>query len=296
MYLDFYGLREIPFGPSPDSRFLFLSKRHREAFAHLLYGIQSRSGFIALTGEDGSGKTTVLRTLFSQLNPDHHRTALIYDSCLPPPELLQAITRAFGLSMESSNPFTLVGALSEFLIRESSEKQNVILGIDEVQNLAPSVLEQLRLISNLETERKKLIQIVLAGPPEFMQILGRRDMLQVRQRIAVHYDLRPMDYPDTVGYINRRLQVAGRRGGAIFSSGALRRIYRYSRGLPRLINEACDKLLLAGYAQNIPRITPRIAAAELRNMKTSKDPHARRPLLFLVPASVCATLLAGYIF
>jgi general secretion pathway protein A len=296
MYLDFYGFREIPFGLTPDSRFLFLSKSHREAFAHLLYGIQNRSGFIALTGEDGSGKTTVLRTLFSQLAPDHHRTALIFNPCLSPPELLQRINRAFGIPTQSSNVFTLVEALSAFLIRENAERRIVVLGIDEVQNLEPSVLEQVRLISNLETERKKLIQIVLSGPPEFLHILSRKDLLQLRQRIAVHYHLQPMDFQDTVGYIARRLQVAGRRGGAIFSKGALRRIYRYSRGVPRLVNEACDKILLAGYAQNKARITPRIAATEIRNMKKGAASHTRRRLLILIPTSVFAILLAVGIY
>jgi len=296
MYLDFYGFRKTPFSLTSDSRFLYLSKSHREAFAHLLYGIQNRSGFISLTGEDGTGKTTVLRTLFAQLDPDQHRTALIFNPCLSPPDLLQSINRGFGIPIQSSDVSALVEALSTFLIRENAEKRTVVLGIDEVQNLEPSVLEQVRLISNLETERKKLIQIVLSGPPEFLKILSRNDLLQLRQRIAVHYHLEPMDFQDTVGYITRRLQAAGRRGGGIFSKGALRRIYRYSRGIPRLVNEACDKMLLAGYAQNTTRITPRIAAAEIRNMKKGAISHTRRRLLILIPASVFATLLAAGIY
>jgi len=296
MYLDFYGFRKTPFSPTSDSRFLFLSKSHREAFAHLLYGIQNRSGFIALTGEDGSGKTTVLRTLFSQLDPNQHRTALIFNPCLSPPDLLQNINQAFGIPTQSANVFTLVEALSTFLIRENAERRIVVLGIDEVQNLEPSVLERVRLISNLETETKKLIQIVLSGPPELLQILSRKDLLQLRQRIAVHCHLQPMDFQDTVGYITRRLQAAGRRGGGIFSKGALQRIYRYSRGVPRLVNEACDKILLAGYAQNTTRITPRIAAAEIRNMKKGAVSNARRRLPILIPASVFATLLSAGIY
>jgi general secretion pathway protein A len=168
-----------------------------------------------------------------------------------------------------------VQELSTFLIRENAARRIVVLGIDEVQNLEPSVLEQLRLISNLETERKKLIQIILSGPPEFLQILNRKDMLQLRQRITVHYHLQPMDFQDTMGYITRRLQVAGRRSGPIFSKGALRRIYRYSHGLPRLINTACDKVLLTGYAQDMARITPQIAAAEIKNIKKGTASHSR---------------------
>jgi general secretion pathway protein A len=236
----------------------------------------------------------VLRTLLGQLDPDHHRTALILNPCLSPPELLQSINREFGIPTQSSNVFTLVQALSTFLIRENAARRIVVLGIDEVQNLEPSVLEQVRLISNLETEKKKLIQIILSGPLEFLQILNRKDMLQLRQRITVHCHLQPMDFQDTMGYITRRLQVAGRRSGPIFSKGALRRIYRYSRGLPRLINTACDKVLLTGYAQDMARITPQIAAAGIKNIVKGTVSHSRGRLLILIPASgLVATLFSA---
>ena len=237
MYLNFYGFREKPFNLTPDPRFVFLSKTHKEAFAHLLYGINNRVGFIALTGEVGSGKTTVLRTLLGQLNPDHHRTALILNPCLTVPELLQNINREFGLAASSSTGGSL-DALNQFLLQQNSEGRTVVLIIDEAQNLEASVLEQIRLISNLETDREKLIQIVLSGQPEFGQILKRNEMRQLSQRIVVRYHLQPMDFRDTVHYIHHRLKVAGGSNGFIFPAGrssestGIRRVFRDWSMLP----------------------------------------------------------------
>ncbi|MBM4351558.1 MAG: DUF2075 domain-containing protein [Deltaproteobacteria bacterium] len=163
MYLDFYGFREKPFNLTPDPRFVFLSKNHKKAFAHLLYGIQNHAGFILLTGEVGSGKTTVLRTLLSQLDADHHRTALIFNPCLSPAELLRNINREFGIPSEISTPSNLLDLLNQFLLKENAEGHTVVLVIDEAQDLETPVLEQIRLISNLETDRDKLVQIVLSG-------------------------------------------------------------------------------------------------------------------------------------
>ncbi len=286
MYLDFYGFREKPFNLTPDPRFVFLSKNHREAFAHLLYGINNRAGFMALTGEVGSGKTTVLRALLSQLDADHHRTALIFNPCLSPPELLQSITREFGIPTCTSHSPSLLEALNLFLLQQNAEGRTVVLVIDEVQNLEAGVLEQIRLISNLETDREKLIQIVLSGQPEFAQLLKREEMRQLSQRITVRYHLQPMDFQDTVDYINHRLEVAGGRGGVIFSQWALRRIYRYSRGLPRLINAACDRMLLAGYARDTARISFRIAEAGIKDMRKDAASNTRKRSLILIPALV----------
>ena len=286
MYLEFYGFREKPFNLTPDPRFVFLSKNHREAFAHLLYGINNRAGFMALTGEVGSGKTTVLRALLSQLDADHHRTALIFNPCLSPPELLQSITREFGIPASTSHSPGLLEALNLFLLQQNAEGRTVVLVIDEAQNLEAGVLEQIRLISNLETDREKLIQIVLSGQPEFAQLLKREGMRQLSQRITVRYHLQPMDFQDTVDYINHRLEVAGGRGGVIFSRWALKRIYRYSRGLPRLINAACDRMLLAGYARDTARINFRIAEAGIKDMRKDAAFDTRRRSLFLIPALV----------
>jgi general secretion pathway protein A len=283
MYLDFHGFREKPFNLTPDPRFVFLSKTHKEAFAHLLYGINQRAGFIALTGEVGSGKTTVLRTLLSQLDADHYRTALIFNPCLSPPELLQNINREFGIPPSVSNSSAPLDALNLFLLQQNTEGRIVVLIIDEAQNLEAPVLEQIRLISNLETDREKLIQIVLSGQPEFVNILKKDEIRQLSQRITVRYHLQPMDFQDTAHYIGHRIEVAGAKGGVIFSKRALRRIYKYSRGLPRLINAACDRALMVGYTRDTVRINSRIAAAGIKDLRRSQSSYPQRKRLILIP-------------
>jgi len=297
MYLNFYGFREKPFNLTPDPRFVFLSKTHKEAFAHLLYGINNRVGFIALTGEVGSGKTTVLRALLSQLNTDHHRTALIFNPCLSPEVLLQNINREFGIPTNTSNNSSFLDSLNVFLLQQNGEGRTVVLVIDEAQNLEPSVLEQIRLISNLETDREKLIQIVLSGQPEFVQMLKRNEMRQLSQRINVRYHLQAMDFQDTVHYINHRLDVAGGRSGVIFSRRAVKRIYEYSRGLPRLVNAACDRALLAGYTRDTARIDSRIAAAGIKDMRRDTASYTRKRRLILIPTfGLLAALFAAGIY
>ena len=297
MYLDFFSFREKPFNLTPDPRFIFLSKNHKETFAHLLYGINNRVGFIALTGEVGSGKTTVLRALLSQLHTDHHRTALIFNPCLSPTELLQNINREFGILVETSNNSSLLETLNQYLLQQNAAGRTVVLVIDEAQNLEPQVLEQIRLISNLETDREKLIQIVLSGQPELGEILARDEMRQLSQRITVRYHLWPMDFQDTVRYIRHRLEVAGGRGEIISSRKALKRIYRYSRGLPRLINVASDRALLAGYTRDTKKITSRITAAGIKDMRKNAMFHNRKwPLILIPTAIVLAALIAGGIY
>lgn len=284
MYLDFYGFREKPFNLTPDPHFVFLSKTHKEAFAHLLYGINNRVGFIALTGEVGSGKTTVLRALLNELDTNQYRTALIFNPCLSAPELLHHINREFGISNNLSNTSSPLNALNQFLLQQNAEGRTVVLIIDEAQNLEGPVLEQIRLISNLETDREKLIQIVLSGQPEFIQILNKEEMRQLSQRIIVRYQLQPMDFQDTVHYISHRLDIAGGKGGVLFSRKALKHIRRYSRGLPRLINAACDRALMAAYTRDTSRISSRIAAAGIKDMKRDTAAYSRRRRLILIPA------------
>jgi general secretion pathway protein A len=297
MYLNFYGFREKPFNLTPDPRFVFLSKTHKEAFAHLLYGINNRVGFIALTGEVGSGKTTVLRALLSQLDTDHYRTALIFNPCLSPEALLQNINREFGIPTNPSNTSIFLDSLNVFLLQQNTEGRTVVLVIDEAQNLEASVLEQIRLISNLETDREKLIQIVLAGQPEFVQILKRNEMRQLSQRINVRYHLQAMDFHDTVHYVNHRLSVAGGGDEVIFSRRALKQIFRYSRGLPRLVNAACDRALLAGYTRDTAKIDSRIAAAGIKDMRRDAAADARRRRLILIPTfGLLVALFATGIF
>ena len=297
MYLDFHGFREKPFNLTPDPRFVFLSRNHREAFAHLLYGISNRVGFISLTGEVGSGKTTVLRALLNQLDADHYRTALIFNPRLSGPELLQTINRELGISSPSSDHSSPLDALNSFLLQQNAEGRIVVLVIDEVQNLEAPVLEQIRLISNLETDREKLIQIVLSGQPEFAQTLEKKEMRQLSQRITVRYHLQPLGFQDTVGYINHRLVTAGAKGGDLFSRRALKRIYHYSQGLPRLINAVCDRALLAGYTGDTARVSSRIADVAIGDMKRNTASDARKRRLILLPLFVIfAAFLAAVIY
>jgi general secretion pathway protein A len=259
MYCDFFGLTEKPFTITPNPHFIFLSSNHKEAFAHLVYGIESHAGFISLTGEVGTGKTTLLRTLLSNLDKEQHRSALIFNPCQTGEQLMAAICQEFGLKTRKKDINSYYNKLNKFLISQHQEGRNVVLVIDEAQNLPVEVLEQLRMISNLETEQDKLIQIVLAGQPELDDILGRHDLRQLSQRIMVRYRLKPMGQQDTVDYINHRLRVSGNRTPDLFSAGALKRIFLFSKGTPRLINVACEHALVMAWSQENSTVTSAMA-------------------------------------
>ncbi len=267
MYCDFFGFSEKPFTITPNPHFVFLSSIHREAFARLLYGVDSHAGFITLTGEVGTGKTTMLRTLLTQLDPEKNRSALIFNPCMSAEQLLAAICREFGVEAGEQNRFGYLDALNRFLIDQNSAGRTVVLVIDEAQNLEPDVLEQVRMISNLETERDKLIQIILAGQPELNGILRRHDLRQLNQRITVRCRLTPMKLDDTSQYIKHRLKISGSRIPDIFSHAAVKRIYCFSHGIPRLINVACEQALVMAWTREVLTVTPSIAdevIAELR--------------------------------
>ena len=260
MYCTFYGFRESPFTITPNPRFLFMSTQHREAFAHLIYAVESRAGFIELTGEVGTGKTTLLRTFLNRLDSEGHRTALIFNPCLSSLELLTSINREFGLPWENGSRMELLQELNGFLLAQKAAGRSVVLVMDEAQNLSAEVLEQIRLISNLETETDKLIQIVLSGQPELLSILAREDLRQLNQRITVRYHLLPMGFDSMRRYIDHRMELAGRFRAAEFSAAALKRIFRYSGGVPRLVNVVCDRALLIGYSEEDRVISGRMAA------------------------------------
>lgn len=293
MYCDYFGFKEKPFQITPNPRFLYLSRNHREAFAHLLYGINAHGGFIGLTGEVGTGKTTVLRTLLEQLDDSTHRTALILNPCLSAIELLRSINREFGIPHDGLKNGALLEALNQFLLTENREGRTVVLVIDEAQNLAPQVLEQIRLISNLETDTDKLIQIVLAGQPELNSLLEKQELRQLSQRITVRYHLLPMDYSDSASYIQHRLEVAGARGKVEFSPAAMKRIFDFAKGSPRLINLACDRALLVAYGEDTREITAAIAATAIAELRTSRSPVSRRGRIILAAAIVlCLAFMA----
>ncbi|MBT0654403.1 ExeA family protein [Geomobilimonas luticola] len=267
MYWEHFGFTEPPFALTPNPDFLFLSTHHQEAFAHLLFAIDTRAGFIELSGEVGTGKTTIIRTILNQLDPETHRTALIFNPTISPLGLHQEINREYGLPCTSSDVRELHISLNEFLLEQNRAGRTVVLVIDEAQNLSTDVLEQVRLISNLETERDKLIQIVLVGQPELQTILARQDLRQLNQRITVRYHLKPMEFDDVHDYIRHRVKIAAGGGEPVsFAPGAVRRIARFSGGLPRLVNAVCDRALLLAYTMETRDISPAMAARSIRDV------------------------------
>ncbi|WP_298432057.1 ExeA family protein [Geobacter sp.] len=293
MYREHFGFTEHPFALTPNPAFLFLSRHHQEALAHLLYGIESRAGFIELSGEVGTGKTTVIRTFLNQLDPRTHRTALIFNPTLSPLGLLQGICREFGLPCTATEKGELIDGLDRFLLDENRAGRTVVLVIDEAQNLAPEVLEQIRLISNLETERAKLIQIVLVGQPELKRLLGREELRQLDQRITVRYHLEPMNRDDTREYIRHRIRIAaGGREPVVFAAAAVKRIFRFSGGLPRLINAACDRALLLAYTREAREVSAAMAAAAIADV-AGETRRPRSAARFAVAAALLLAIGAG---
>jgi general secretion pathway protein A len=274
MYTQFYGLREKPFSLSPDPRFLFLSDSHREALAHLLYGIEQGEGFIAITGEVGTGKTTLCRTLLQRLEPGSE-VAFLFNPQLSGLELLQAIDAELGLETQDKSRRELMDQLNRFLLTKRQEGRRVLLLIDEAQNLEREALEQVRLLSNLETDTAKLIQIVLIGQPELDSLLESSDLRQLRQRISVRWRLRPLTASETRDYVRHRLRVAAGAPRDVFTDLALREVHRRSGGVPRVINRLCDRALLAGYAAGAREIGLGAVAEAQREIEGPSAPAPR---------------------
>lgn len=257
MYQEFYGLKEAPFNVTSDPNFLYLSRHHQEAYSHLAYGIQERKGFLQMTGEIGTGKTTLCRAFLNRLD-QKVKTAFILNPNLSQVQLLQAIVDDLGLPSKRRTRVDLMTTLNQFLIEQSNQGGNVVLIIDEAQNLSPQALEQIRLLSNLETEKEKLFQIVLVGQPQLREKLEHENLRQLKQRIGVRYHISPLGLDDVTGYVHHRLNVAGSDGKILFPRKSIDLIYRYSKGVPRLINTICDKALLAGYVYETFQIGPEI--------------------------------------
>ncbi len=255
MYLGFFRLTEKPFAITPDPRYLYLSARHADALAHLVYGINEAGGFIQLTGEVGTGKTTTIRSLLSRA-PKNVEIALILNPRLSAAEFLRSLCEELGLGAADGEPGEtkeLVDLLNRYLLRTHAQGKRVVLIVDEAQNLSPEVLEQIRLLTNLETETQKLLQIILIGQPELRKLLAREDLRQLAQRVTGRYHLDPLSREETAAYVRHRLRVAG-AGGDIFTSRALREVYRISRGIPRVINIVCDRALLGAYTQDTHQV------------------------------------------
>lgn len=288
MYTSFFGLAEPPFAITPDPRYLYLSDRHAEALAHLLYGVTHSGGFVQLTGEVGTGKTTVVRSLLAQV-PDNADVALILNPRVSPLELVQGICDELRLPVAEgarSSIKQLVDVLNEYLLARHALGRRVVVIIDEAQQLSPEVLEQVRLLTNLETATTKLLQVILIGQPELRELLARTDLRQLAQRVTGRYHLEPLTQDETLAYVRHRLKVAGAIA-PLFTAAALKEIHRLSRGTPRLINVLCDRALLAAYTQEENRVTPalvRVAASEV---------HGRRVLPAWAAWAASAAAVAG---
>jgi general secretion pathway protein A len=277
MYKRFYNLQRNPFEITPDPSFLFPTTRHNEALASLYYSVTAHRGFVVLTGEVGTGKTLILRSLLGLLQRRDVAFALIFNPTLSPLEFIRYIARDFGLPVGDKGKDELIHILNGFLLQRHQKGLTTILVVDEAHHLSLEVLEEIRLLTNLETSQQKLLQIVLAGQPELDPKLDSHELRQLKQRIALRCHLDPLDLNETREYIRRRLQIAGATGAVqIFSGPAIEAIFTHSRGIPRLINTICENALLAGYAKHAATITSEIideVAQELRLGVVSVDPR-----------------------
>jgi general secretion pathway protein A len=266
VYLDYYGLSEPPFDITPNPRFLFYSAKHREAYNHLLYGIRERKGFVQLTGEVGAGKTTLCRAMLEQLDA-RYATALILNPVMSPQEMVKAIALEYGLPVNGLDRLEIIGVINQFLLQQVESGKETVLIIDEAQDLTDELLEQIRLLSNLETDNRKLLQIVLMGQPELRDRLNNPRLRQLRQRITVRYHLLPLSRHEVNQYVHHRLHLCGGNGTPCFSRAALWRIYHYTQGIPRLVNALCDKALLAGFVQQRGSIDFRLINRAIRELE-----------------------------
>lgn len=251
MYEDFYGLSANPFQLKPDPHFFFGSKGHKRAMAYLDYGLSRGEGFIVITGEVGAGKTTLMRNLFRKLESNKIRAAQIVNSALDAEDILRTVAAAFGLPYEDASKTSLLGRIEHFLRQCDQQHRRALLMVDEAQNLTPGAVEELRMLSNFQTDDKCLLQIFLLGQPEFRRTLLSPDMEQLRQRVIATYHLGPLDYFDTCAYIEHRLRTVGWQDDPRMTDGAFFAIHDYTGGIPRKINTLCDRLFLMGYLEEL---------------------------------------------
>ncbi|HEX5133632.1 MAG TPA: AAA family ATPase [Candidatus Krumholzibacteria bacterium] len=271
MYEAFYQLRENPFGTTPDPRYLYKSKAHREALAYLAQGIFLKKGFLALTGEVGVGKTTVVRAFVQTFNPCLD-VSFVLNTKVDFREMMYMLLTDFGVDIKSESKVAMLAQLNEFLIGRFAENRNPVIVIDEAQNLSPEVLEELRMLSNLETNQQKLIQIVLVGQPELWDLLQREDLRQLRQRIPGVCQMKLLSRDEVYRYIRYRLAMAGLSNGQlVFSEAALDGVFEYTTGIPRLINMLCDRVLLRAYLQRGRAIETEIVIEAARELGMHHD-------------------------
>jgi general secretion pathway protein A len=301
MYEAYFGLQENPFTLSPDPRYLYLSAQHREALNCLIYGVGEKKGFMVVTGGIGTGKTTLCRALLAGLD-GATASALIFNPALSDIELLKTINQEFGIKMVGrGTKKRYLDGLNTFLMKNFAAGKNAILLIDEAQNLSHSVLEQIRMLSNLETVREKLIQIILLGQPELRRLLALPSLRQLNERITVRYDLKPLAREDVRRYIEHRLLMAGGETNGVFIGGSYALISRLSRGIPRRINAICDRALLIAYGRDLRTVDRRLVRAAIRDIGpgylTEMDVRRREVRILLAVLIAAALLLAaGYLF
>ncbi|MGA2357389.1 MAG: AAA family ATPase [Terriglobales bacterium] len=268
MYKSLYNLQRNPFEITPDPSFLFPTTRHNEALASLYYGVTAHRGFVVLTGEVGTGKTLMLRSLLGLLQRRDVAFALIFNPSLSPLEFMRYIAGDFGLQVTGKAKDELIHVLNGFLLQRHQKGLTTILVVDEAHHLSPEILEEIRLLTNLETSQQKLLQIVLAGQPELDQKLDSHELRQLKQRIALRCHLEPLSANETREYMNRRLRIAGAPAAVeIFSAPAIEAVFRHSRGIPRLINTICENALLAGYAKHAATITSELIDGVARDLR-----------------------------
>jgi general secretion pathway protein A len=274
MYKTFFGLRENPFNVNPDPRFLFRTQAIEESLAGLAYGIRARKGFILLTGEVGTGKTTLLNKLLDWLHQQQIATAFIFNTHVKVSHLFDFIIADFGIPCESREKSQMLMALSRWLLDRYRAGESAVLVIDEAQNLSQRVLEEIRLLTNLETSTEKLLQIVLSGQPELEDKLRQPQLRQLKQRITLRCKTMPLSLEETCGYVLERLRVAGANGDPIFSPEALESIHRWSRGIPRVINLICEHALINAYAESLKPVPDRLINEVVREFQLEESPGA----------------------
>ncbi len=291
MYEQFYGLRENPFEVTPNPEYIFLGENHREALAQLLYGVREKKGFIVITGEVGTGKTTLVHYLLEKLEGnDHTRTAFLFNPKLTVDDFIQYILKDLGVRVQGHSKGEYLHNLHRYLLNAYRKEERVILIVDEAHGLSPELLEEIRLLSNLETSKSKLLQIVLVGQPELDKTLSQSEFRQLRQRINLRYHLLPFSEKETKEYIEKRLRVAG-ANDAIFTEKAMSQIYIRSGGAPRLINILCDNALLNGYALDKKVVDEKLVAEVASDLKIG-----RRYRKIWIRSLFCMAIVAGILF
>lgn len=299
MYNAYFGFKESPFSIAPDPRYLYMTEQHREALAHLVYGLNSEGGCILLTGEVGTGKTTVCRCLLEQI-PEKSNIALVFNPKVTATELLETICDELHIEYPQgeNSVKTYIDRINDFLLQANAAGQKTVLIIDEAQNLENAVLEQLRLLTNLETNQRKLLQIIILGQPELLEILSQENMRQLAQRITARFHLNPLSRYELKAYISHRLAVAG-SNVQLFDEKAIKRLFQLSHGVPRLINIICDRALLGAYVESKTSVDPQTvnnAAKEVFGKITHKQNSKRRwPVFTAIAAGVTAIAVAGYL-